>query len=102
MSEARQSNLPLIFLIIWYLLAMVGTGGMLMIGLMFGSEVYRGRPMPLVDWVVIAGPFLVNVVLLILTIWLWNSGRRQATYAVFGLSILGFLGFLVLGGALGI
>ncbi|MEM8725249.1 MAG: hypothetical protein AAGE86_06990 [Pseudomonadota bacterium] len=102
MTEQKPSNLPLILMIVWYVFALLGTGLLLLVGVMFGSEVYRNEPMPLVEWVTIAGPFVLNVVFLIATILLWINGKRQAAFAIVGLSCVGFLGFLVLGGAIGI
>ena len=102
MTGEKQSNLPLVLMIIWYALTLIGTGLLLLFGLAFGSEAYRNNPMPLLEWIIIAGPFLLNVALLVLTIWLWTIGKRRGALMVCGLSLLGFVRFLILAGAIGI
>lgn len=98
MDSKRPSVLPLVLMIIWYALLLVGTGGFFLIGLMFGSEAYRGQPMPLIDWIRISGPILVNLALLGLTIMFWNKDLRPISFTITGLSVVAVLGAVLFGG----
>ncbi len=87
MTETKPSNLPLAMMLIWYVLMIMGCGMLLLIGMAFGSEAYRDRAIPLLEWLVIAGPFVVAIALLVATLWLWNRARYSAAYAVCAVSI---------------
>lgn len=67
---------------------LLGSGAMLLLGLAFGSEAYRGKGIPLHELAVIGGPFIVAAALLVSTVLLWNTGKYRATYALFAMSLI--------------
>lgn len=91
MTEAKSSNLPLIGMILVYMLCALGAFGHFFMGLLFGSEVYRDRGIPLAEWVLIAGPLMVIGAMLAATIMLWNKGHRRIAYGLFALLLLGLI-----------
>ncbi|WP_298465183.1 hypothetical protein [uncultured Erythrobacter sp.] len=102
MEQEKRSSWPLVLMLLWYGLLLAGSALVLLMGLMFGSEVYRGRPMPFVEWAIILGPFVVSLALLLGTIFLWNTGRRTIAYALCGLTLIAAPILLLGAGALGI
>lgn len=99
MTGKPPSAAPLVLMTMWYVL--LGAGSLLwfFIGLMFGSEVFRDRGIPLMEWAMIVGPLLTTAALLISTIVLWKQGRRGITYALFAASlVLGAAGLSYVGG----
>ncbi len=87
MTETKHSNLPLVTMLIWYALMIMGSGMLLLIGMAFGSEAYRDRSIPLLEWLIIGGPFLVAVAMLAATLWLWSRARYSAAYIVCAASV---------------
>ena len=100
MMERKQSDIPLVLMILWYALLLAGTGMLMFFGMAFGSEAYRDRGIPLIEWVIIAGPFLVCLAMLAATVWLWNAGKYKATYALCGASAISVSAVYVLAGGL--
>ncbi|QUL39227.1 hypothetical protein [Erythrobacter sp. JK5] len=100
MTDSKPSNWPIVVMIAWYVVLLAGSAGIFLIGLMFGSEAYRGRPMPIIEWLLIGGPLVLNAALLATTIWLWNTGRRTASIALTGASLIVVVGLVALGGLL--
>ena len=88
MTEPKPSIFPLAIMSMWYLLLALGALLWFLFGILWSSEAYRGDGMPLIEWATILGPLLLTSALLIVTISLWKKGKRQITYAMFGVSLL--------------
>ncbi|MEO9463422.1 MAG: hypothetical protein ABJ242_11895 [Marinomonas sp.] len=96
MSEQKQAIWPLVLMLIFYGLMLVGSAVLLFFGLAFGSEAYRERGIPLEELLMMSGPFIVSLALLVATVFLWNAGKYLATYIMFGATFLMFfLGFFL-------
>jgi uncharacterized protein with PQ loop repeat len=102
MTQGRPSQAPLVLMCMWYLLLAAGSFVWFFVGILFGSEAYRDRGIPLIEWGMIAGPLLMSVALLIATIVLWNRGRRRETYWLCAGSSLLAMGLVGYSGLLGL
>ncbi|MDY7097808.1 MAG: hypothetical protein SXU28_06695 [Pseudomonadota bacterium] len=100
MSRPPASNLALIVMIIWYAGMALLTGGLFLLGLMFGSEVYREGSMPLAEWARIAGPFLATAAFFTLSMWFWSNGKHRASIRVCAASVIVATLYMFLNGAL--
>ncbi|TRD10550.1 hypothetical protein FGU71_00820 [Erythrobacter insulae] len=99
MRTATPRSWPLILLLVWYGILLIGTGGMFLLALAFGSEAYRGRPIPLGEMAIICATVLITVAFIALTVYLWNTGQEQFVFMLFGLSVIGAAIILLAAGA---
>lgn len=102
MSKGTRPIGPLVAMLIWYGLLLTGSAGLSLIGLMFGSEAYRSKAIPLAELAMIAGPLIISAALTGATVYLWNIGRTQAAYVLCGASVIAVFGFAAFAGALGL
>jgi len=96
MTDARPSVVPLILMVLVYMLFVLGAAGYFFTGLMFGSEIYRDRGIPLAEWAMIAGPLVFTIAMLSATIMFWNKGRQRVSYALFAAMLIAVLAVLTL------
>ncbi|MCK0128821.1 hypothetical protein [Erythrobacter sp. F6033] len=103
MNNTPKPAWHLALIIIWYGVLLLGSGGLALLGLAFGSEAYRNKPIPFIELAIIVGPFLVSAALLAATLYCWNTGRQRAAYQLCGVSVLVIVAvFAFLTGGLGI
>ncbi|MBV7259537.1 hypothetical protein [Erythrobacter crassostreae] len=97
-----DSNWPLVPIVIWYCLLLLGSGSLFLLGLAFGSEAYRNSPIPLVELAFIAGPLVVSGGFFAATLYFWNTAKRQFAYGITAASVVVVLGSFAVAGGLGI
>ncbi len=100
MTEQKQAIWPFVLMLIFYALMLVGSSVILFFGLAFGSEAYRDRGIPFEELAMMSGPFVVSLVLLVATVFLWNARKYLATYIIFGACFVMF--FFAFFGGLGL
>ncbi len=91
-AEQKKPGWMLAVMVCWYALCLLGTGFIALIGMAFGSEVHRGDPIPLLDTLMVIGPFLINIALLVATVVLWNKDKVREATLLWGASFLLALG----------
>ncbi|MEP2737229.1 MAG: hypothetical protein ABJP34_13140 [Erythrobacter sp.] len=96
MSETKQPIWPLIAMLVFYGLLLIGSGALLLLGLAFGSEAYRSAGIPLQELLLVSGPLIATLLLIIVTVLLWNAKKYTATYIIFGVSLLMVFGMVPL------
>ena len=98
MTETPPARWPLYVIIGWFLLLGLAALAVLGLSLMFvGEPGWRGGMGPL-DWLFIAGPLLLVVLLGSLSVMLFQRGMRGAAYALCAGATLVMPGFLILFG----
>ena len=102
MTDTKLSVLLLVLILGWYILLALGGAAWMLFGLAWGSEVYRGRGMPLIEWVILFAPLLVSIALLIASIISWRRGKRLVVSALFIVSLVIAAIMASLSGALGL
>ncbi len=91
MDDSTEQKKPvwlLAIMVCWYALCLLGTGLIALIGMAFGSEVHRGDPIPLLDMLVVLGPFLITLAFLVATVVLWTKDKVRETTLLWGASFL--------------
>ncbi len=88
MTDRGGSNLALAAMLVWYGALLLGSGAIMLIGMAFGSEVYRDKGIPLEELLMIYGPFLATAVSMGATIYFWNKGRRGAAVGAWAVSVV--------------
>jgi len=102
MNAAKKPSGLLALMIVWYVCLLFLSGVWLLFGMAFGSEAYRGKPMPVLEWLIIGGPFVISTAFLVGTILLWKSGKTKIANILWASSGILVLAAMVFGGMLGI
>lgn len=95
MSEAKKPVWPLVLMLLWYALLLVGIGFAGLIVLSFGSEAYRSAGIPAHELLPVAIPFVLVVIWTLATVLFWMSDKRNLAYALCAASLLPFIVLLV-------
>lgn len=91
MTEPKQPIWPLVLMLLWYALLLVGIGFAGLIVLSFGSEAYRSSGIPAHELLPVAIPFVLVIIATLSTVLLWNSGKRNLAYALCAASLFPFV-----------
>lgn len=102
MSEKNKPVWLLGVIMIWYALLFVGAGLIALMGMAFGSEVYRNDPIPMTEMAIIYGPVVVVALLATGTIALWTKDQINAAIGLWIASIAILVVAVLGGGLLGI
>ena len=91
MSEEKKPVWPLLVMLIWYAVLLAGSAMLLVIGLSFGSEAYRGAGIPFGELLPMIMPIALVVIFILSTVLLWNAGKYKIAYGLCGISLLPLL-----------
>jgi hypothetical protein len=82
MNNQPRPVWPLLIMIACYAPALLLSGAAALLGLMFGTEVYRSSAIPFADLASTFGPLVVVTLCLGLSIIVWRKGMPLAAYAI--------------------